>query len=156
MAFDTDVRIFTPQIMPVSRPLSSEIPYNTSQLPVIAITMRRNRAYICGIITLTPLALARSYSARKIRHQIGELHPVGDAQQKASIPQRDFRIRARKIGPSPRNRPNLTAVAFQQEALAVSIVSLADAAQPPLKQRVKRMGDAHKLFICVSRGCILP
>ena len=97
-------------------------------LGVIRITKRRNLVYVCGIITFTPRARSRSRSSPEIRNQIGKLHPVGEAQQRTPFTHHDFRIRGRKIGPSHRNRPNLTAIAFQHEALAVPIVSLADAA----------------------------
>ncbi len=72
-------------------------------LLVIAATVRRNPVYRCGIIPLTLLARPRGCSPQKILHQLGELHPVGDAQKQVSIPHRDFRIWDHKIGPSPRN-----------------------------------------------------
>jgi len=115
--------------------------------------MRRNPVYISGIIPLTPLTRLRSRSPHQILHQIGELHPVGEAQQQAPFTHHDFRIGALKIGPSHRNRPNLAAIGLQQKSLATEIVPLAHAAQPLLKQWVKRVRDTHKLFICGRSGC---
>jgi hypothetical protein len=95
--------------------------------------MRRNLAYRRGIITFTPLARSRSRRPQKLLHQIGKLHPVGDAQQQTPFTHHDFRIRARKIGPSHRNRPNPAAVRLQQKPRAIAIVSLSHAAQLPLE-----------------------
>jgi hypothetical protein len=117
------------------------------------VTMRRNLIYIRGIITFTPVARSRSHSPEEILHQIAELHPVGEAQQQTPFTHHDFRIRTCKIGPSHRNRPNLAAIGLQQKSLAIAIVPLAYAAQLPLEQWVKRVRDAHKLFICGGRGC---
>ena len=117
------------------------------------VTARRNPVYSRGKITFTPPVRSRDRSPQEILHQIRKLHPVGHAQQQASFTHHDFRIRARKIGPSHGNRPNPAAVRLQQNPLAVAIVSLAHAAQPPLEQGMKRVRDTHKLLICCDRGC---
>ena len=64
------------------------------------------------------------------------------------MPDDHFPIRAHKISPLRRNRPNRAVVHLQQEALAVTVVSLADARELLSAQRVERMRDPHKLQRC--------
>lgn len=153
MAIGLFVNIFTPHSTSPSRLVSAHPWHKMPSLRIIAATMRRNWVYARGIITFTSLARSRSRSLQEILHQIGELDPVGEAEQQAPFAHHDFWIRARKIGPSLGNRPNLAAIRLQQKPLAIAIVSLAHAAQLLLKQWVKRVRDTHKLFICIGRGC---
>lgn len=102
-------------------------------LLVIGATTRRNLIYTRGIIAFTPLARSRGRSPKEILHQIGKPHPVDHAQKQTPFTYYDFRIRAPEIGPSHGNRPNPAAVRLQQKPFPVAIVSLAHAAQLPLK-----------------------
>ena len=67
----------------------------------------------------------------------------------------DLWIRTHKIGPLRRNRPYGGAVALQQEAFAIPVVSLADAGKLPPEQWVEWMHHPHKLPRCIRRVCIL-
>jgi hypothetical protein len=61
------------------------------------------------------------------------------------MPDDDFRIQADKIGPLRRNRPDGGVVGLQQEPLAVTVVSLANARELLSAQRVEWMRDPYKL-----------
>jgi len=54
-----------------------------------------------------------------------------------------------------RNRPYGCVINLQQQPLAISVISLADAGEPSPKQRMKRMRDPHKLQRCIRKVCIL-
>jgi hypothetical protein len=88
-------------------------------------------------------------------HQIGELHQIHHAKNRASFSHEDFRIRAGEVGPLRGNRANRRLIDPQQESFAIRGTPLADANELLSTQGVKRMRDAHKGRRCVGQVCNL-
>jgi hypothetical protein len=114
-----------------------------------------NRFTVAAQLALHIFGPPRGKSVRKVPHQAGQLHHVDRTHERSSTAHDYFWIRVPKIGPLRRNRPYGCVVNLQQQALAISIVSFADAGDPSPEQRMKRMRDLHKLQRCIRKVCIL-
>jgi hypothetical protein len=90
----------------------------------------------------------------KTRHQAGELQQVLDSKQGAPSPHHDFRIRGDQVGPLRRYGANGPVVDAQQQPLAGSVVTFADADERTIGERMEGMGYADKLRRSGRKVCI--
>ena len=126
---------------------------NSADVALLWRRLRQNWPYDCGIIDFT-----RSSSALlsdQALHQLGEPQKIRHTDDPPTLPDHNLRIGGDHVGPVPRHRAHAILVDAQQEPLAITVVSLADANELLSAERMKRVRHAHKMRCRVGKACTL-
>jgi hypothetical protein len=115
--------------------------------------LRHLLPYTRGIILLTRVGRPWQIPGQA-RHQAGERQQVLDEKQGAASPHGNVKGRRHHVGPLRRHGADNVIVDAQQQSLAGSIVTLADAYKKPAGERVEGVGYADKLGRGSGKVCI--
>lgn len=115
--------------------------------------LRHLLPYTCGIVPFTQVKRPWPLPGQA-RHQAGERQQVLDEKQGAASPQGDFSGRRHQVGPLRRHGADDPVLDAQQQSLAGSIVTFADAYKKPAGERVEGVGYADKLRRGSDKVCI--
>src|ERR1044071_6664219 len=111
--------------------------------------------YDSGIIHLTIARAASPSVMAEVRHQLRQIHQVGDPSDSSALPDGARGIGCDDVRPLRRDGANSPGIDLQQEPLAVPVVPFADASKLPPAEWVERMRYAYKMrgycrSICIS------
>ena len=81
----------------------------------------------------------------KARHKAGEMHQVHNPEERPPLSHDDFGVGRGNVGPLRRNGANRSVIDAQQEALAATVMTLADADELSTAEWVKGMRYAKAL-----------
>jgi len=109
--------------------------------------------YGSGIIHFTIARAASPSVMAEVRHQLRQIHQVGDPSDSSALPEVDRGIGC-DVRPLWRDGANSPGVDLQHEPLAVPVVPLADASKLAPAEWVERMRYAYKMRGCCRSICI--
>jgi hypothetical protein len=107
-----------------------------------------------GRIHFTFIRAASPGVAAEIGNQLGELHQVGDSEDRSALPEGDRGIRHDDVRPLRRDGADSPGIDLQQEPLAVPVIPFADAGELPPAEWVERMRYAYKMRGSCGSVCI--
>ena len=98
----------------------------------------------------------KSLPRRKLLDETGQPHKVDNPKKRPPLPNDDFGIQGRSVGPLRRNRANRVVVDAQQEPLAGPVIAFADADKLPVGEWMEGVRHADKLrrsdgMVCFRR-----
>jgi len=88
-------------------------------------------------------------------HQPGQFQQIRDTEERTMLAEDDLRVRRDEIRPLSQNSADRPILDLQQEALSGSVRPFAHANELLAAERMKGMGDAHKVRRSHRNVCIL-